>query len=86
MVGFRKCQFHLIGYITNLSTRMGKKVEHIDIPDKGSFTYYITQRRWVGGLQNVTIPMQLEKFYYAKALLELSRWSKRSEKNTLCNM
>ena len=43
---------------------------------KGSFTNYVTQRRWVGGLQNVTIPMQLEKFYYAKALLEVGGWSK----------
>ena len=40
----------------------------------GSFTYYVTQRRWVGGLQNVTIPMQLEKFYYAKALLEVVKY------------
>ena len=23
----------------------------------GSLTYYVTQRRWVGGLQNVTVPM-----------------------------
>ena len=44
--------------------------------DKGSFTYYVTQHRWVGGLQNVTIPMQLEKFYYVKALLEVGAWSK----------
>ena len=42
----------------------------------GSFTNYVTQRRWVGGLQNVTIPMKLEKFYYAKALLEVGGWSK----------
>ena len=39
---------------------------------RGSFTYYVTQCRWVGGLQNVTIPMQIEKFYYAKVLLEVS--------------
>ena len=43
---------------------------------KGSFTYYITQRRWVGGLQNVTLPIKLEKFYYAKVLLEVGGWSK----------
>ena len=42
----------------------------------GWFTYYVTQLRWVGGLQDVTIPMQLEKFYYAEALLEVGGWSK----------
>ena len=42
---------------------------------KGSFTYYVMQHRWVGGLQNVTTPMQVEKFYYAKALLEVGGWS-----------
>ena len=42
----------------------------------GPFKYYITQRRWVGGLQNVTIPMQLEKFSYGKVLLEVGGWSK----------
>ena len=42
----------------------------------GSFTYYVTQRRWVDGLQNVTFPMQIEIFYYAKALLEAGGWSK----------
>ena len=42
----------------------------------GSFTYYVTQCRWVGGLQNVTLPLKLEKFYYAKALLEVGGWSK----------
>ena len=43
---------------------------------KGSFTYYVTQHRWVGGLQNVNIPMQLEKLYYVKALLGVGGWSK----------
>ena len=42
----------------------------------GSFTKYVMQRKWVGGLQNVTLPMKLEKFYYAKALLEVGGWSK----------
>ena len=40
------------------------------------FTNYETQRRWVGGLKNVTLPMILEKFYYAKVLLEVGGWSK----------
>ena len=48
----------------------------IALSDRGSFTYYVTQRRWVGGMQNITIPMQLEKFYYAKVLLEVGGWSK----------
>ena len=43
--------------------------------------YYVTQRMWVGGLQNVTIPMQLEKFYYAKVLLEIDGWSKYQKKH-----
>ena len=42
----------------------------------GSFTYYVTQSRWVGGLQNVTLPMIVKKFYYAKVLLEVGGWSK----------
>ena len=46
------------------------------VTTKGSFKYYVTQRRWVGGLQNVTLPIKLEKFYYAEALLEVGGWSK----------
>ena len=44
--------------------------------DMGLFTYYVTQGRWVGGLQNVTLLIELKKFYYAKALLEVGGWSK----------
>ena len=44
------------------------------LPYLGSFRYYIAQCRWVCGLQNATLPMQLEKFYYAKVLLEVGRW------------
>ena len=56
-------------YLCNLKNCLKSFVQ------KGSFTYYVTQRRWVGGLQNVTLPMKLEKFYYAKALLEVGGWS-----------
>ena len=51
----------------------------------GSFTNYVMQRKWVGGLRNVTLPMKLEKFYYAKLLLEVGGRSKY-QKNTLRNM
>ena len=60
---------------------MGKKRTRMQLKSVGKggrrlFTYYITQRRWVGGLQTVTISKQSEKFYYAKALLEVGGWSK----------
>lgn len=45
-------------------------------PVQGSFTYYVTHCRWVGGLQNITLSMQLEKKYYVKALLEVGGCSK----------
>ena len=43
---------------------------------RGSFTFYVTQCRWVGGLENVTLPIKLEKFYYVEVLLEVGGWSK----------
>ena len=42
---------------------------------KGSFTNYVTQCRWVGLSKTVTLPMILEKFYYAKVLIEVGGWS-----------
>ena len=40
----------------------------------GLFKYYVTQRMWVGGLPNVTSPIEFEKFYSTKALLVVGGW------------
>ena len=41
----------------------------------------------VGGLQNATLPMILEKFYYAKVCITRGRWVvKNNGKTALHNM
>ena len=66
-------------YITDCSSKGYSNVKAMHDRykrDRGSFTYYVTQYRWVGGLQNVILAIKLKKFYYAKALLEVGGWSK----------
>ena len=59
-----KCVFKRLTFSTNVASEglvTFMKLENLfsqtNIFHKGLFTYYVTQHRWVGGLQNVTIPM-----------------------------